>query len=60
MTREAVLASLWTFKGETLGGLTSPLTFVKGEKAPRQRCWLTLVIQDKQFRLQRNGQYVCQ
>ena len=29
---------------ETLGGLTHPLTFTKGQNAPRMACWWQLVL----------------
>lgn len=38
VTAESVMASLYTIKGETLGGLTPPLTFTKG-KPTRIHCW---------------------
>ena len=60
VTREGVLAGLWTFRDETLGGLTSPLTFTKDQKAPRTRCWVRVVIKDGEFQRQRDGQFICQ
>jgi branched-chain amino acid transport system substrate-binding protein len=44
-----VLSGLWTFKDETLGGLTHPLTFTKGQNAPRMTCWWPLVIEKGAF-----------
>ena len=44
-----VLAGLWTFKNETLGGLTHPLTFTKGQPAPRMTCWWPLVVDHGAF-----------
>jgi branched-chain amino acid transport system substrate-binding protein len=38
VTTVAVFDALWSIKGETLGGLTSPLTFVKGQPAPEGNC----------------------
>jgi branched-chain amino acid transport system substrate-binding protein len=43
-TAQAVLEGMWTFKNETLGGLVQPLTFTKGQKAPRQACWWPIVL----------------
>jgi branched-chain amino acid transport system substrate-binding protein len=40
-TAQGVLDGLWSFKGETLGGLVMPLTFTRGQNAPRQICWAT-------------------
>jgi branched-chain amino acid transport system substrate-binding protein len=43
-TTESLLAGLWTIKGDTLGGLTSPLTFVKDQPPPRLACWFNLTV----------------
>lgn len=43
-TTESLLAGLWTIKGDTLGGLTSPLTFVKDKPPPRLACWFNLTV----------------
>jgi len=40
-TPAAVLDGLYSFKGETVGGLVMPLTFTRGQNAPRQVCWAT-------------------
>jgi branched-chain amino acid transport system substrate-binding protein len=40
-TAAAVLDGLYSFKGETVGGLVMPLTFTRGQPAPRQICWAT-------------------
>ena len=43
-TTESLLAGLWTIKGDTLGGLTPPLTFVKDEPPARLTCWFNLTL----------------
>jgi branched-chain amino acid transport system substrate-binding protein len=43
-TSADILNGLWSFKNETLGGLTHPLTFTKGQNAPRMPCWWQLVL----------------
>jgi branched-chain amino acid transport system substrate-binding protein len=43
-TSAEILDGLWSFKNETLGGLTHPLTFAKGQNAPRMPCWWQLVL----------------
>ena len=48
-TAQAILAGMWSFKDETLGGLTQPLTFTKGQNAPRQACWWPLVLTGKKW-----------
>ena len=59
VTRESVLAGLWTLRNENLGGLTSPLTFTKGQNAPRSRCWTTIAIKGGRWTALRNGTFVC-
>jgi branched-chain amino acid transport system substrate-binding protein len=46
-TAEAVLTGLWTLRGDPLGGLTQPLTFVQDQPAKRLRCWFTLRIRNR-------------
>ena len=43
-TSAEILEGLWSFKNETLGGLTHPLTFNKGQNASRKACWWQLVL----------------
>jgi branched-chain amino acid transport system substrate-binding protein len=38
VTSAKMLDQLWTFKDETLGGLSAPLTFIKDQPAPRAKC----------------------
>jgi branched-chain amino acid transport system substrate-binding protein len=38
VTTAGLFGALWSMKGETLGGLTSPLTFAKGQPAPEGNC----------------------
>ena len=42
-----ILRGLWSLRGDTLGGLTQPLTFVEGQPAPRLRCWFSMTIHDR-------------
>ena len=42
----AVLEGLWTIKNDSLGGLTAPLTYTKGQPAQMPICWFELVIKD--------------
>jgi branched-chain amino acid transport system substrate-binding protein len=46
-TSDAILRGLWSLKNDTLGGLTSPLTFAEGKTAPRTACWFNLVVKSK-------------
>ena len=43
-----VLTGLYALKGETLGGLTAPLTFTKG-KATSLPCWFYFQVKDGKF-----------
>ena len=42
-TTRAVLAGLWSMRGDTLGGLTIPLVFKENEPAPAIECWFNIV-----------------
>jgi branched-chain amino acid transport system substrate-binding protein len=46
-TSEAILQGLWTIEGDTLGGLTSPLTFRKDEPAVPTSCWFNLALKGR-------------
>jgi branched-chain amino acid transport system substrate-binding protein len=59
ITREAVLAGLWSLKGETLGGIAPPLTFVKGQKATRDLCSVAVAIEDGELKPLNGGKYKC-
>lgn len=49
ITNESILASLWTLKNETLGGLTPAFTFSKEKPVTVQPCIYSMVVRDKQF-----------
>jgi branched-chain amino acid transport system substrate-binding protein len=59
ITPASILAGLWTIKGDTLGGLTPPLTYVKDQPAARYVCYWPLLIQDKKFVNAADGQGRC-
>ncbi|MEA3018715.1 MAG: branched-chain amino acid transport system substrate-binding protein [Actinomycetota bacterium] len=44
ITNEDVLRGLWSMHGETLGGLTYPLTFTQGQPAAKKVCYFLMVI----------------
>ena len=54
-----ILDGLYGFKGETVDGLTGPLTFTRGQNSTRQECWAGLVIKDKKWNLLGNGSIAC-
>jgi len=41
-TSAQVMAAMWKVKDDNLGGLTSPLTFVKGRPAPARYCYFPM------------------
>jgi branched-chain amino acid transport system substrate-binding protein len=50
VTAASVKQGLYALKGETLGGLTQPLTFTKGQ-APMFNCWFTMAVIGEKFAL---------
>jgi ABC-type branched-subunit amino acid transport system substrate-binding protein len=59
VTRATVLAGLYSLKNETLGGLTSPLTFAAGQSAVRARCSSQIEINGGKWRLIDGGKFNC-
>jgi branched-chain amino acid transport system substrate-binding protein len=49
VTSADVLRGLWTIKGDTLGGLTGPLTFTQGKPATPVFCFIGMTIQNNRF-----------
>lgn len=54
-----ILEGLYSFQGETLGGLTYPMTFAKGQPAKRVECWGQLVIDKGKYVAMNNGEIRC-
>jgi branched-chain amino acid transport system substrate-binding protein len=48
-TSEQILAGLWTFRNNDLGGLTYPLTFTEGKPAKPRACWSVVVVKDQRW-----------
>jgi branched-chain amino acid transport system substrate-binding protein len=48
-TNSGVLNGLWAIKGNDLGGLTGPLTFAKGQNAPRTLCYWVMEVSQGAF-----------
>ena len=46
-TSEAILEGLWAIQEDTLGGLTSPLTFTKDKPAVPTSCWFNLLLKTR-------------
>ncbi|MGH9035193.1 MAG: ABC transporter substrate-binding protein, partial [Acidimicrobiia bacterium] len=59
VTRESVLAGLYTIKQDTLGGITGPLTFAAGQTAERARCTSGVEIKGGKWRLMNDGKFIC-
>jgi branched-chain amino acid transport system substrate-binding protein len=54
-----VLDGLYGFQGETLGGLTMPLSFTRGQPAKRVECWGQLLINSGKYVPINNGEIRC-
>jgi branched-chain amino acid transport system substrate-binding protein len=48
-TSAAILAGLWSLKGDTLDGLTMPLTFTEDEPAKPQVCYFNIAVRDRSW-----------
>jgi ABC-type branched-subunit amino acid transport system substrate-binding protein len=59
VTRATVLAGLYTIKNDTLGGLTSPLTFTAGQPTARVPCSTQIEISKGKWRLIDGGKFNC-
>jgi branched-chain amino acid transport system substrate-binding protein len=58
-TSASVLAGLWSIKNNDLAGLTYPLTFTKGQNAPKVFCYWLITIQGGKFVSPNGGQRSC-
>lgn len=58
-TTAGLLAGLWTFREETLGGLTSPLTFIENQTAKPTVCWFDVVNVKGKWTSPAGGQSQC-
>jgi len=58
-TPQSVLDGLYTIRNDDLGGLTMPLTFTRGQPAPRQVCWATSVTKDGKWVPLHDGKVLC-
>jgi branched-chain amino acid transport system substrate-binding protein len=56
-SRQAVFAGLYTFKGETLGGIAPPLTFTRTRKSAD--CWFTLLFKGGAWKESSTGRASC-
>jgi branched-chain amino acid transport system substrate-binding protein len=54
-----ILEGLYSFRGETLGGLTMPLSFTRGQPAKRVECWGQLIINSGKYVPVNNGEVRC-
>lgn len=45
-TSQSLLAGLWSIRGDTLGGITQPLTFVHDRPAAPVSCWFVVAIRN--------------
>ncbi|MGH9035331.1 MAG: ABC transporter substrate-binding protein, partial [Acidimicrobiia bacterium] len=58
-TSAGILQGLWTFRNETLGGLTMPLTWVQDQLSPRQPCWSAVIVGKGTFEMVEGGRVQC-
>lgn len=58
-TSGEVLNGLWAINGDSLGGMTFPLTFPKEQPSPRRSCWGIALIQGGKFVPPPNGKLKC-
>jgi branched-chain amino acid transport system substrate-binding protein len=58
-TSDAVLAGLWSLRGDNLSGFTYPITFTRDQKATQVNCWYTVVIGKNAFTSPDDGQIHC-
>ena len=49
-TSQAILAGLWSVKGDTLGGLGPPLSFTENRPPEAPGCWFNLTLQGRTWR----------
>jgi branched-chain amino acid transport system substrate-binding protein len=57
-SRAKLIANLYTFKGETLGGLAPPLTFTKGKKKAVP-CFFALEFAGNKWGVANGGKHLC-
>lgn len=43
---QSILDGLWTIQGETLGGLTQPLSYQRDKANPQRACWFTVKVEN--------------
>ena len=58
-TSQDFLDGLWTMRNETLGGLTPPLTYVKGGPAPPVQCYFVTELKGGKFTAPAGDAYSC-
>jgi branched-chain amino acid transport system substrate-binding protein len=58
-TSQSILDGLWSIKDNDLGGLTQPLTFTRGQAAPRILCYWLMQIKGGQYMTPDGGKRVC-
>jgi len=58
-TSASVLEGLYSVRGETLRGLTIPLTFERDQPNPQRRCWWVTQLRDRVFTSPNGGELQC-
>jgi branched-chain amino acid transport system substrate-binding protein len=58
-TSAGILEGLWSLKGETVGGLTYPNSFVRDKPNPSKACWSHVSIDKGSFSSPTGGKFSC-
>jgi branched-chain amino acid transport system substrate-binding protein len=58
-TSPGILEGLWSLKGETVGGLTYPISYVRDAPNPSKACWSHVSIDKGSFSSPTNGKFSC-
>jgi branched-chain amino acid transport system substrate-binding protein len=58
-TSADVLDGLWSLRGETVGGLTYPVSFFKDQPSARQACWSVVIVHDRKYLAPNGGKLEC-
>jgi branched-chain amino acid transport system substrate-binding protein len=59
-TSQSILEGLWSIQDEDLGGITQPLTFLRGRTVPPRICYWTTEIRDGSYADVGGGERVCE
>ena len=58
-TSGEILAGLWAFRDDDLGGVTYPLTFTRGKPASPRACWSLVIVKKQRWTAPYGGGMEC-